>query len=610
MGRALSPFRIDASNGRGLVLPLALILLLTLALCGGVVAALVRQLDANAAVQMRATIKGALNSERAAVAGSAFETGRWDDAVRNVYGPLNVQWASSNISGRAITYILDGHGATLFGRRSDGTIDPPLAQAAPEALRILLTRLPKSLQDARRMKDGVSVVGQYRGQPAVLGAMPILPLEQTDLPVPDHELRYIAYVVPIDAAMLASWRRNFSVEPLRIAAPQPGEHVFAVMSDQGLAVTQLSWTPLRPGSRALRDIAPALAIAVLILAALAFWLLSGLRRQAAELVLSSEASRVAAEQARAACCEAEEARRRAEAAALRETEARVRHAEELRSTTRAIGQAMRDAFLDLTADLLQSAERLDGSADRTALAVKHQQERMRHVSSRAQAAAAAVDEIASQVRSLTGSIREIAAAARQAEANVGHASERSVESARISNDLLAQLGAVGEATGSIAEIASQTNLLALNAAIEAARGGANGAGFAVVAAEVKALARRVGATTDEITSQLRQIANAGRETANTSVAVQKLLETVQGGIATTAAAAVRQDRASATIDRNVGKAGEEAGRMQDAIRDVADSAEAIVETAQGTRAISADVRDRAQSLRRKLDETVASLLAA
>lgn len=81
--------------------------------------------------------------------------------------------------------------------------------------------------------------------------------------------------------------------------------------------------------------------------------------------------------------------------------------------------------------------------------------------------------------------------------------ERRVDEAL--NRLESQFKKVQDISGEINEIARQTNMLSLNAMIEARRAGDRGAGFAVVAQEVKELANNTARSAGEINGVMREL---------------------------------------------------------------------------------------------------------
>ncbi|MBF8745077.1 methyl-accepting chemotaxis protein [Pseudomonas monteilii] len=98
--------------------------------------------------------------------------------------------------------------------------------------------------------------------------------------------------------------------------------------------------------------------------------------------------------------------------------------------------------------------------------------------------------------------------------SVDRLSQEIEQSAQSIQQLERDSNAIQSILGTIRSIAEQTNLLALNAAIEAARAGEQGRGFAVVADEVRALAKRTADSTAEIDGLLGNLASRTAEVAD------------------------------------------------------------------------------------------------
>jgi len=166
---------------------------------------------------------------------------------------------------------------------------------------------------------------------------------------------------------------------------------------------------------------------------------------------------------------------------------------------------------------------------------------------------------------LAGSTRQVAATA------VSRANEGA---GRIAS-LVEQIGSIGEFLHGISRISQQTNLLALNARIEAARAGTHGAGFAVIAQEVKTLAGEAGGLSATIEAKLKELTQASLQA---QASFQAIVNAVHEATTSLGELVDRQNRAGEAIGVTARQTGDAAAMVSALSETVVRMQMAIAET--------------------------------
>jgi methyl-accepting chemotaxis protein len=209
---------------------------------------------------------------------------------------------------------------------------------------------------------------------------------------------------------------------------------------------------------------------------------------------------------------------------------------------------------DASTSLATSSEQLNQGAKTAterslavAAAAEQMSVNMQQITTSSQGVTANIHAVAAAVEELTTSVSEISrSTARSAEA-ADQASQLVANSAERIGVLGNAANEIGNVLGLIQDIAEQTNLLALNATIEAARAGEAGKGFAVVASEVKELARQTSAATEDIRQRIAAIQNSSTASIHAITEVRDTIRSVNEVARSISVAVEQQTQATREI---------------------------------------------------------------
>ena len=225
--------------------------------------------------------------------------------------------------------------------------------------------------------------------------------------------------------------------------------------------------------------------------------------------------------------------------------------------------------------LCASSQEMSSSSDETERQVQAASQTSDHTNQNVQSVATAAEQMSATINEISKNIQD--------ESKITKHAVRLAESTNARMSKLDQSSKeIGEVIKVITSIAQQTNLLALNATIEAARAGEAGKGFAVVANEVKELAKETSDATEEIRDKISAIQSDTQGAISAIAEISKVVGQISE-ISTTIAGAIEEQAVTTTeITRNISEAAEGTHQV---VQNYAEITSASKTTAEGTGSI-------------------------
>ncbi|HEH9403758.1 TPA: methyl-accepting chemotaxis protein [Aeromonas bestiarum] len=262
---------------------------------------------------------------------------------------------------------------------------------------------------------------------------------------------------------------------------------------------------------------------------------------------------------------------------------------------------MQSTLKGIIAQVSHSTEELSGSADSIAQIAEQTAQFATSQQTSTQTMAAAIEELVVSISHLSdnathadelskvsaNTLEEGSGVIKQTLDSIQSISDTVSNAASSLSELNSHTQQISDIIEVIRGIADQTNLLALNAAIEAARAGEQGRGFAVVADEVRNLASRSAASTQQITGMISKIQSG----ADASI---RSMETTVNNVSRGVSLANQTGEAIASIKSHASNLTGLMGEISHTLREQSTAANEVVSTVGNITSLSEQSGDAAR----------------
>ncbi|TPJ79246.1 EAL domain-containing protein [Mesorhizobium sp. B2-6-2] len=260
------------------------------------------QADDASLVRQKMFIADGLKDQIASVQREQESVSVWDDAIINVRAG-NQTWIEENLSvwmftyyGHNRVYILDAANHAIHAMREGKVVDAsaygedqPALLPIIEKLRRMLAEPPQTDAYGQPAKMVAEDLVSLDGTPAIVSVAPLVPSSDRITQARGTECLHIS-VEFINDAVIGKIAGKYLLDGARLVPlSQPaGPAAMPLVDSRGVILGYIGWDQLRPGLALVREIAPALAIALLLAGGVLLFLLRRLRRASAALQTSQD----------------------------------------------------------------------------------------------------------------------------------------------------------------------------------------------------------------------------------------------------------------------------------------------------------------------------------